>query len=276
VLYLQQANGTFARSASQPWNAHKDREDMGSLFFDADGDRDQDLYVVSGSNEVDLYFDQYHNRLYLNDGKGGFTHATEALPPLETSAMRVVAGDIDDDGDQDLFLGGRVTPGQYPRPPRSYLLVNDGTGRFTDGTEQLAPELLYPGLVTDAELLDHDGDDDLDLVIVGEWMPITFFENTGGRLVKASEKSGLKDTEGWWWSLASGDLDGDGDPDLVAGNIGSSVGTTSSTELPTIRCTSIGRTSTTTVMRISYWRRRTPPSALCRCAAGSAPPSNAP
>ncbi len=219
ALFVQHGDGRFRKAASQPWEAHKDREDMGSLFFDADGDGDQDLYVVSGSNEVDLRFDQYDNRLYANDGKGTFTYKPESLPPLETSALRVAAGDIDQDGDQDLFLGGRITPGQYPRPPRSYILINDGTGRFADATKELAPDLMYPGLVTDAELLDHDGDKDLDLILVGEWMPITFFENTGGRLVR-DERNGLKDTEGWWWSLTSGDIDGDGDPDLVAGNLG--------------------------------------------------------
>ena len=220
ALYVQNVNGTFSKAGSQPWEAQKASEDMGSLFFDADGDGDQDLYVVSGSNETDLFADQYFNRLYLNDGHGAFTHSPTALPPLATSAMRVTAADIDGDRDLDLFVGGRITPGQYPRAPRSYLLMNDAAGHFSDATEQLAPDLLKPGLVTDAEFIDYDGDKDPDLVLLGEWMPISFYENTGGKLVKANEKSGLKDTEGWWWSLTSGDIDGDGDPDLVCGNIG--------------------------------------------------------
>jgi len=219
-LFLQRADGTFTRAASQPWSMHKGSEDMGSLFFDADGDGDKDLYVVSGSNETDLFFDQYFNRLYLNDGHATFHYDAGAVPPLATSAMRVAAADIDGDRDLDLFVGGRITPGQYPKAPRSYLLLNDGNGRFSDATEQLAPELLSPGLVTDAEFLDYDNDRDPDLVVVGEWMPIGIFENTNGRFTNTSAKSGLTNTEGWWWSLTSGDVDGDGDPDLVCGNLG--------------------------------------------------------
>ena len=220
TLYLQQGNGTFRPAPSQPWEMHKGREDLGSLFFDADGDGDQDLLVASGSNEVDLYYDQYGSRLYLNDGRGGFTFSETALPELQTSAMRAAAGDVDGDGDLDLFIGGRVTPGQYPRTPRSYLLLNDGAGHFADATSELAPGLEYPGLVTDCAFLDHDGDGDQDLVIVGEWMPLTFYTNEGGRLVNTTDRTGLSDTEGWWFSLAHADLDGDGDEDLFCGNIG--------------------------------------------------------
>ena len=220
MLFLQATNGTFAHAASQPWTVHKDREDLGSLFFDADGDGDQDLYVVSGSNEVDLRPEQFFNRLYVNDGKGNFTFTSSAIPDLATSAMRACAGDMDGDGDLDLFVGGRVVPGAYPKAPRSYLLENDGHGHFSDVTEQRAPDLVAPGLVTDAEFLDHDGDGDEDLVVVGEWMPISFYQNDGGRFTPATEQSGLKDTEGWWFSLTSGDVDGDGDPDLMCGNIG--------------------------------------------------------
>ncbi|MBL7963057.1 MAG: VCBS repeat-containing protein [Flavobacteriales bacterium] len=220
TLLLQTADGRFAPAPSQPWEQHKDREDMGSLFLDVDGDGDQDLLVLSGSNEVDLYFDQYHARLYRNEGAGRFTHAQEALPPLQTSALRAATADIDGDGDLDLFIGGRITPGQYPRAPRSYLLVNDGTGRFTDATAENAPGLMQPGLVTAVCFTDMDRDGDPDLVLAGEWMPLTFFTNQGGRFTDATTTTGLTDTQGWWWNLVAADLDGDGDEDLVAGNIG--------------------------------------------------------
>lgn len=220
VLFLQNASGTFRKAPSQPWAAHKDREDMGSLFFDADGDGDQDLLVASGSNETDLYYDLYGNRLYRNDGKGNFTYDPGALPMLQTSTMRVAASDIDGDGDLDLFVGGRAIPGQYPQPPRSYLLLNDGAGRFADATQELAPDLMQPGMVTDAGFMDHDGDGDEDLVLVGEWMPISFYENNGGHFTNVTDRTGLKETEGWWFSMEFADLDGDGDKDILCGNLG--------------------------------------------------------
>ncbi len=220
LLYLQRGNGGFALSPYQPWSAQAGSEDMGSLFFDADADGDQDLCIASGSNEVNLPLERFKNRLYLNDGKGVFALSPQALPSMEPSAMRMAAADIDGDKDLDLFVGGRVVPGQYPKAPRSYLLLNDGHGRFTDVTGQQGPALLAPGLVTDAEFMDYDGDQDPDLVVVGEWMPISFYENRAGHFVPANDKCGLNDTEGWWWSLTSGDIDGDGDPDLVCGNLG--------------------------------------------------------
>ncbi len=219
-LFLQNANGTFAKSPSQPWTDHAVCEDLGSLFFDADGDGDQDLYVVSGSNEVDQDPRNYLNRLYRNNGKGLFAYDPSALPEMGTSAMRVCAADVDGDQDMDLFVGGRNIPGQYPNTPRSYLLLNDGGGTFSDATESLAPDLVRIGLVSDAEFNDYDGDGDADLIALGEWMPITFFENTGGEFAQANAKSGLKDTEGWWSSLTMADLDGDGDSDMICGNIG--------------------------------------------------------
>ncbi|MEO8069340.1 MAG: VCBS repeat-containing protein [Flavobacteriales bacterium] len=220
ALFVQNANVTFAKGPSQPWTAHAICEDLGSLFFDADGDGDQDLYVVSGSNEVDQDPRNYNNRLYRNDGSGNFKYDPNSLPELQTSAMRVCAADIDGDKDLDLFVGGRVIPGEYPNTPRSYLLLNDGGGTFSDATETLAPDMLRMGLVSDAEFYDYDSDGDADLIAVGEWMPISFFENTGGRFAQATDKSGLKDTEGWRSSLTVADLDGDGDKDLVCGNIG--------------------------------------------------------
>lgn len=220
ALFLQNANGTFTKGPAAPWAAAAGAEDVGALFFDADRDGDNDLLVTSGSNEVDNPPDNYTNRLYRNNGKGVFTFDPNALPQMGTSAMPACAADIDGDKDLDLFIGGRNIPGQYPNTPRSYLLLNDGGGTFADITESNAPAMARIGLVSGAAFDDYDGDGDADLICVGEWMPITFFENNGGRFTAANAKSGLADTDGWWSSLTVADLDGDGDRDLVCGNIG--------------------------------------------------------
>jgi hypothetical protein len=220
TLYLQRPDGSFVHAPSQPWKAHSDREDLGALFFDADGDGDLDLYVTSGGHETDLTPERLQDRLYLNDGHGRFSHAPNALPDMPTSTMRVAAADVDGDGHLDLFVGGRTVPGQYPMAPRSHLLINDGKGRFRDATEERAPQLMHPGLVTDMAFVDLDDDGDMDLVVAGEWMPLSFFENQDGRFTDVTERTGLKDTEGWWFSLTPADLDGDGRTDLVCGNIG--------------------------------------------------------
>ena len=220
TLYLQRSNGTFQQAPSQPWTAHRASEDLGQVFFDANGDGYPDLLITSGSNEVDIAPNDYGARLYLNDGKGNFTHAAGALPALETSPMRAVAADVNGNGHMDLFIGGRVVPGQYPRAPRSYLLINDGNGRFADMTAELAPGLIEPGLVTGAAFLDHDGDGDPDLFLVGEWMPLMLFENRDGHFVDRSADMGLSNTTGWWSSVTAADVDGDGRMDLICGNIG--------------------------------------------------------
>lgn len=218
-LLLGSRSGSFRASGSQPWTTHSNSEDLGSLFFDADGDGDEDLYVVSGSNETTIHFDDYNDRLYLNDGNGVFTYSASSLPPMQTSAQRVCAGDIDGDGDMDLFVGGRGIPGQYPKPPRSYLLRNEGNAGFSDVTGDLAPELRSPGLVTDAVFSDHDRDGDPDLIMVGEWMKLTVFDNTEFGFVQKNINE-FEGTEGWWMSVAVSDIDGDGDDDILAGNIG--------------------------------------------------------
>lgn len=219
MLYLQRRDGNFLKAAAQPWSVHAAMEDMGSLFFDADGDGDNDLLVLSGSNEHDVLGEFFLQRLYTNDGKGAFTYALDALPPMATSAQRACAGDIDRDGDLDLFIGGRQTPAHWPFTPRSYLLRNDG-GRFTDITEMSGKTLMGPGMVTDCEFADIDGDKDLDLVLVGEWMPVTVLRNTQGVFFNATQELGFADSNGWWSSLAVADIDGDGDKDLVTGNLG--------------------------------------------------------
>lgn len=220
ALFLQNANGTFTKGPAAPWAEAAAAEDVGALFFDADGDGDNDLLVTSGSNEVDQPPQNYTNRLYRNNGKGSFKFDPAALPEMRTSAMPVCAADIDGDKDIDLFIGGRNIPGQYPNTPPSYLLMNDGGGSFVDVTESNAPGMVRMGMVSGAVFDDYDSDGDPDLICLGEWMPISFFENEGGRFTLANGKSGLANTEGWWSSITAADLDGDGDRDLVCGNIG--------------------------------------------------------
>jgi enediyne biosynthesis protein E4 len=194
-------------------------EDMGVIILDADGDGTNDLYVVSGGSEFPAESPFYQDRLYLNDGKGNPRLAEDALPKMRTSGSCVTAGDYDNDGDLDLFVGGRVIPGSYPLPPRSYLLRNDA-GKFTDVTAEVAPGLEYVGMVTAALWTDVDNDGQLDLMVAGEWMPIMIFKNQNGKFYDATAEAGLEKTAGWWYSLAAGDFDGDGDMDYIAGNLG--------------------------------------------------------
>ncbi len=217
-LFLQNPDGSFSEAPAQPWERHSACEDLGSLFFDADGDGDPDLYVCSGSNEFDSTDQRLQDRLYLNDGHGRFTWQANALPRMISSTACVTAADIDGDGDQDLFVGGRVTPGKYPFPPRSWLLRNDG-GKFTDITRETNPALLRPGMVTSACFADADGNGTSDLLLAGEWMPLRLFLNQNSTLAEA-ENAGFDSTSGWWFSITPADLDGDGDVDFIAGNIG--------------------------------------------------------
>lgn len=197
----------------------KYEEDMGSLLFDADGDGDQDLYVVSGSNEFEAGSRYYQDRLYVNDGKGDFKLNTNALSPLAASGSTVNAADFDRDGDLDLFIGGRLTPGAYPMPGESYILRNEG-GRFVEATQQVCPEIENIGMVTTALWTDFDRDGWVDLIVAGEWMPIVFYKNNHGKLINVSKQTGLRNTTGWWNSIVSGDFDEDGDTDYVLGNVG--------------------------------------------------------
>ena len=218
VLYIQNSSGVFRKMKNVAFEADKDFEDTGCLFFDADNDGDADLYVTSGGNEWDYGTPAYQDRLYLNNGTGLFTRMVNALPRIDFSTSCVTAADVDKDGDQDLFVGGRVISWNYPLSPRSYLLLNQG-GTFVDVTPQAAPDLQYPGMVCDAEWTDFNSDGLYDLVIAGQWMPVTFFRNTGSGLVK-HESSSLIHTGGWWNSVAEGDFDRDGDIDYIFGNRG--------------------------------------------------------
>ena len=219
ALYLQTDRETFVKSSSKPWTKDEESEDVAATFFDAEGDGDQDLYVVSGGNEMAMDAAVLQDRLYLNDGKGNFSLSRDALPEMLTSGSVVSAADYDQDGDQDLFVGGRSVPGKYPVAPRSYLLQNDN-GTFTDVTEQVMPDAMKPGMITSALWTDYNNDQKLDLVLAGEWMPITVLKNTGSNFESQTEILGLGETDGWWYSVASGDFDGDGDEDYLMGNLG--------------------------------------------------------
>ena len=211
---------SFVPSPSAPWAADAACEDMAALLFDADTDGDLDLFVASGSVEVSPGSPLLNDRLYLNDGQGRFTKAVAGtLPDLRISSGCAVAADYDNDGDLDLFIGGRIIPGEYPRSPRSVLLRNDG-GRFVDATDADAPGLASAGMVTGALWSDTDDDGRLDLLITVEWGPIRLFHNLGGTLVERTEDAGLAPYTGWWNGITGVDLDRDGDIDYIAVNAG--------------------------------------------------------
>ncbi len=217
-LYLQKTAGRFQKQSVAAFDADAGSEDMGVLFFDADGDGDLDLYVGSGGSDYQAAAPDLQDRLYLNDGKGQFSKAADALPAMLSSTSVVTASDFDGDGDLDLFVASRVVPGQYPDPERAYLLRNDG-GVFADATEQWAPELLKPGMVTSALWTDVDGDRRSDLIVVGEWMAPEIYRHTGERLQRIAE-TGVEGLTGWWNSIVGGDFDNDGDVDYIVGNFG--------------------------------------------------------
>ena len=219
-LLMQQRNGTFVRSNPGLFEQDRVSEDLGAVFFDANGDGHPDLYVVSGGNEYSEGAPALQDRLYLNDGAGHFHKAVGALPVESNSGSRVVAADYNGDGAIDLFVGGRVVPWRYGTNPRSMLLRNDGHGHFTDVTARDAPELERIGMVTDAVWRDVDGDGRLDLIVVGEWMPITIFRNMGGGKLKKLVVPGLEKSNGWWNRIIAGDFEGNGRVEFVVGNLG--------------------------------------------------------
>ncbi len=221
-MFIQQLNGEF-EVLPGPWEQDYRNEDMGALFFDVDNDNDLDLYIVSGGNAFEKNSPFLKDRLYINKGDGKFYKSSKALPKMRTSGSCVIPIDFDDDGDLDLFVGGRLVPGEYPFPAQSYLLENvseKGRVKFNNVTQQKAPALVKPGLVTAAVVTDFDDDGDSDLVVVGEWMPISFFENDKGNFKNVTEAYGLSNTTGWWFSVIADDFDGDGNEDLVVGNLG--------------------------------------------------------
>jgi hypothetical protein len=219
-LLLQQRSGGFVSGSEQVFEQDRISEDVGAVFFDANGDGYRDLYVVSGGNEFSDLAPALQDRLYLNDGRGNFRKTSGHLPDESLSGSRVAAADYDRDGDVDLFVGGRVVPGRYGIDPRSTLLQNDGRGRFTDVTDKLAPELAQVGMVCDALWIDLTGDGRLDLVVVGEWMPVTVMRNAEGGKLERMEVRGLEKSHGWWNRIVPGDFNRDGRVDFILGNLG--------------------------------------------------------
>ena len=215
-LYLQK-DGKFASVKILLLDTDKKFEDLGSAFFDAENDGDLDLYVVSGGSEFKDGSELYRDRLYINNGKGQFTE--RKFINTESSGSVVVPFDVDGDGDLDIFRGGQVVANTYPKDPHSYLFINNG-GTFENKTSTLAPILDRAGMVTSALATDLNGDKKPELVLAGEWMPIRIFEFQNGKLSETSENFNLAKTEGWWNKIIADDIDGDGDQDLIAGNLG--------------------------------------------------------
>ncbi|MBK6891304.1 MAG: VCBS repeat-containing protein [Chitinophagales bacterium] len=215
VLFIQKPDGTFAKSSSKAFANDTKYEDQDALFFDADGDKDLDLYVVTGSSEIAEVSPRHTDRLYTNDGKGNFTFSTNSLPPMDTPKSCAKAADYDMDGDLDLFVAGLCIPGKYPLAPQNYLLKNNGKGQFSDVIKDVLPDLQFVGMIRDLVWTDFNSDKTPDLFLVGEWMNLTLYMNQGnGKYASIAAKPG------WWNSIEQGDFDGDGDLDFIVGNSG--------------------------------------------------------
>ena len=224
-VLLQQPDGKFIQRPLFP-NAQTMGpcvKDEGILLFDADGDGHPDLYIASGGNQNEQGSPTYQDKIYLNDGKGNFTEAVGALPKIFTSKLCVRAADYNKDGKLDLFVSGRVDPGKYPKPVSSFIFRNDsrkGHIKFTDVTNTVAKDLTNVGLVCDAIFTDFDNDGWPDLILAGEWMPVTFLKNDHGVFKNVTPSTGLADKTGWWNSIVAGDFEHNGKMDYVVGNTG--------------------------------------------------------
>jgi enediyne biosynthesis protein E4 len=219
-LFIQK-NHHFTKSNTNVFEKNKTNEDAESVFFDADGDGDLDLYVCSGGVEFSKFSPNYLDKLYFNDGKGNFIESDQKLPTLNGyhSSSTVAAADIDNDGDIDLFVGERTIPNAYGSPGSGFLLINDGSGHFTEKSSSRAPKFKDLGMITDAIFLDINNDSFKDLVVVGEFMGIQVFENINGNF-KESNNNKLSNLKGWWNTIEQTDIDNDGDLDLIVGNHG--------------------------------------------------------
>jgi enediyne biosynthesis protein E4 len=221
ALYIQDHNGHFRKTNEVLFESDKISEDTDCAFFDCDGDGDLDLYVASGGNEFPSSSSALADRLYLNDGKGHFVKSPQILPAGKyESTSCVKPADFNKDGKTDLFVGIRLRPFEYGLAANGYLLQNDNHGNFVNVTSKIAPGLTGIGMITDMSWADIDGDGDLDMVIVGDWMPVKIFINDNGIFTDKSASYGLANTEGWWHTIIAKDLNGDGKVDFVLGNQG--------------------------------------------------------
>lgn len=221
-LFVQQKPGSFFKSDAQIFEMNKESEDTDCIFFDANGDGRQDLYVTSGGFEFSSNSAALLDRLYLNIGDGRLKKSGQLLPVstrFESTSV-VSASDYDRDGDMDLFVGSRLVPFSYGAPANGYLLSNDGKGNFSDVTKNVAPDLLKLGLITNAKWVDVNNDSQDDLLVVGEWMPVKIFINENGKFVDRTSEYGLDKTNGWYHALEIGDFNKDGFQDFVVGNHG--------------------------------------------------------
>lgn len=224
ALFIQQGDGKFSLQNIPAFEEDKMHDDVAAVFFDANGDGKPDLYVASGGyHNYEQHDALLQDRLYINDGKGNFSRAINALPQMYTSTGCVAVNDVDGDGDLDLFVGGRVVPGRYPEAPSSYLLVNDGKGHFTNAIKSIAPALEKFGMITDAVWTDINQDKKNDLVIVGEWLPVSVFINVNGTLKNETTAYFDKEYRGFWNKIVVADFNQDQKPDFIAGNMGTNV-----------------------------------------------------
>lgn len=247
-LYLY-SNHRFVKQNIPVFEQDKAYEDMGASFFDADGDGDLDLYVVSGGSAHPEGSGLYQDRLYLNGGRGNFSKIE--LPKTISSGSCVLPFDLDGDGDLDIFRGGQVVPNRYPFPALSYLWIND-KGKFTDG-RPFFPQLASLGMVNSAVHADLNGDLSPELILTGEWMPIRIFEFKNGKMEEATDAFGLGQSNGWWNRIVADDIDGDGDPDLVAGNLGKNYKFSASPEKPfEVYATDFDRSGTNDIFLAKY------------------------
>ena len=221
ILFIQQKGGSFLRKTIAAFEADKQYVDADAAFFDANGDGHNDLYVASGGyHSFQIDDPLLQDRLYVNDGKGNFTRQRDALPEMLVSKGCVAVDDVNKDGHLDVFVGGRVVPGRYPETPSSYLLINDGHGKFTDQISSIAPSLQKLGMICDALWVDVNKDQNKDLVVAGEWIPVSAFINEGNKLNDETTKYFGKTYTGWWNKISAGDFNNDNNTDLIVGNVG--------------------------------------------------------
>jgi len=220
-LFFQQPNGQFVSVQKPLFDIDKDSEDTDCAIFDANGDGKNDLYVASGSNEVSNSSSSLADRLYFNTSNGKLVKSNQILPANQfESTSTVKPADYDLDGDIDLFVGVRSIPIYYGLPANGFILQNDGKGNYSDVTSKIIPSLKNIGMITDAVWIDYDSDKDVDLLVVGEYMPLRIFQNNGGKFTETSANAGFENTNGWWNTVESADVNNDGYPDLVVGNHG--------------------------------------------------------